>query len=142
MGIRKVMEYKINQEVVVASIKDTIFAAALVGTRVKIVALREDLGAYLISIPGLSGMHVAIPETHLTDITRTLSMIARDIRTSWKPIHPWAAPYVDAMSTLGSIDDNYFDDSAREIVVRFLGNATMWRGEKARSIKAELKAML
>ena len=136
------MKYKINQEVVVSSIKDTIFTATLVGTRVKIVALKEDTGVYLVSIPGLDGAQFPIPETHLTDITRTLSMIARDIRTSWKPVHPWAAPYVDAMLTLGSIDDMYFEDSAREIVVRFLGNATMWRGVKACSIKAELKAML
>ena len=136
------MKYKINQEVVVSSIKDTIFTATLVGTRVKIVALKEDTGVYLVSIPGLDGAQFPIPETHLSSVTRTLSMIARDIRTSWKPVHPWAAPYVDAMLTLGSIDDMYFEDSAREIVVRFLGNATMWRGEKARSIKAELKAML
>lgn len=142
MGIREAMKYKINQEVVVTSIKDTIYTPMLVGTRVKIVALREDLGAYLVSIPGLSEMLCTIPETHLSDMTRTLSMIARNIQRSWKPVHPWAAPYVNAMLSLRSIDDSYGEDSARYIVVRFLGNATMWRGPEARSIKAELRAML
>lgn len=135
------MKYKINQEVVVASIKDTIYTSMLVGVRVKIVALREDLGAYLVDIPG-SGMQVTIPETHLSDMTRTLSMIARNIQRSWKPVHPWAAPYVNAMLSLRSIDDSYGEDSARYIVIRFLGNATMWKGPEARSIKAELRAML
>jgi hypothetical protein len=142
MGIREAMKYKINQEVVVSSIKDTIFTPALVGTRVKIEALREDSGAYLVSIPGHPGMQFPIPETHLSDVTRTLSMIARNIQRSWKPVHPWAAPYVDAMLSLRSIDDSYGLDSAREIVARFLGNAAMWKGPEARSIKAELRAML
>jgi len=135
------MKYKINQEVLVTSIKDTVFTPMLVGTRVKIEALREDLGGYVVSIPG-SGMQVTIPETHLSDVTRTLSMIARDILRSWKPVHPWAAPYVEAMLSLQTIDDMFLEDSARYIVARFLGAATTWRGEKARSIKAELKAML
>jgi hypothetical protein len=136
------MKYKINEEVTVTSVKDTIFTPALIGVRVKIVNVDASNEAYLVRIPTMNDIYFTIREDHLSSVARTLSMIARDIRTSWKPVHPWAAPYVDAMLTLGSIDDMYFEDSAREIVVRFLGNATMWRGEKARSIKAELKAML
>lgn len=74
---------------------------------------------------------------------RSLSQIAQEIRKDWgNKMYFGAKPYVDAMSTMASITDNYFSDSGKSIVVYFLGNATTWRGEKAREIKAELKAML
>jgi hypothetical protein len=43
---------------------------------------------------------------------------------------------------LNKMTDAYYYDSASEIVARFLSNATSWRGEDARRIKAELNAML
>jgi len=46
------------------------------------------------------------------------------------------------MLSLNTVNDNYGHDSGREIVLRFLCNAQMWRGEIARNIKAELKAHL
>jgi hypothetical protein len=46
------------------------------------------------------------------------------------------------MQTLTSIGDNYYYDSADTVVRYFLANANTWRGQKARDIKAELKAML
>ena len=46
------------------------------------------------------------------------------------------------MSELSSIEDNYFLDSAKSIVLYFLANAQSWRGDVARRIKAELKAMV
>jgi hypothetical protein len=46
------------------------------------------------------------------------------------------------MSTLDSIDDDYFLDSGRSIVAYFLGNAGTWRGEVARRVKKELNKML
>lgn len=73
---------------------------------------------------------------------RTLKEIAKEIRSTWKNIYFGAVPYVEAMETLNSINDDYFFDSGREIVVRFLANASTWRGNDARRIKAELKAML
>ena len=75
-------------------------------------------------------------------MTRTLSIIARDIRKDWKNIYFGARPYVDAMASLDSISDAYGVDSARGIVQYFLANASAWRGPVARTIKAELKAML
>ena len=45
------------------------------------------------------------------------------------------------MATLDSINDNYMFDSGRSIVLYFLGNAQTWKGETAKRIKAELKAM-
>ena len=72
---------------------------------------------------------------------RPLYEIAREIKNDWKNVYFGAKPYLDAMATLTSIDDNYMFDSAKTIVLYFLGNAGSWRGETAKRIKAELKAM-
>ena len=73
---------------------------------------------------------------------RSLSAITRDIRADWQPVNYAAKPYLDAMSGLDSINDQYIYDSGRSIVLYFLSNASSWRGDKARTIKAELKALL
>lgn len=46
------------------------------------------------------------------------------------------------MSTLEDISDDYGLDTAHTIVAYFLANANTWRGDTARRVKAELKAML
>jgi hypothetical protein len=75
--------------------------------------------------------------------TRPLSHIAGEIITDWRSPSNYAAkPYFEAMCALDKITDHYYADSADSIVRYFLGNATSWRGETARRIKAELKAML
>ena len=73
--------------------------------------------------------------------TRPLYEIAREIKNDWKNVYVGAKPYLDAMATLDSINDNYMFDSAKSIVLYFLGNASTWRGETARRIKKELTAM-
>lgn len=73
---------------------------------------------------------------------RPLFTIAREIRKDWKNVSPYAAPYLQAMSCLNSVDDRYIMDSGRSIVSYFLANAGSWRGETAKRIKAELKAMV
>ncbi len=73
--------------------------------------------------------------------TRSLSTIAAEIRKEWKNVWFGAKPYLDAMSTLDSINDDYGLDSGKSIVLYFLANASTWRGETARRIKAELKAL-
>jgi hypothetical protein len=73
---------------------------------------------------------------------RPLSVIAREIKKDWgAKVYFGAVPYLDAMSTLNSINDYYDYDSAKSIVLYFLSNASSWRGNKAREIKAELKKM-
>ena len=72
---------------------------------------------------------------------RAIKDIAKEIRSDWKKPYFGAVPYLEAMETLNSINDDYFFDSGREIVVRFLAFASTWRGETARRIKAELKSM-
>jgi hypothetical protein len=74
--------------------------------------------------------------------TRPLYEIAAEIRRDWKKVYFGAVPYLDAMATLNSIEENYMFDSAKSIVVYFLGNATTWRGETARRVKVELNAMI
>jgi hypothetical protein len=73
---------------------------------------------------------------------RALSVIAREIRMDWITLSPYAKPYLDAMSTLVSVKDNYYADSGSSVVAYFLANAGGWRGDTARRIKAELKLML
>lgn len=73
---------------------------------------------------------------------RPLYIIAADIKADWQKVNYAAVPYLEAMQQLNSIEDNFILDSARSIVRYFLSNATTWRGEKAREIKAELKAMI
>jgi hypothetical protein len=74
-------------------------------------------------------------------MTRPLYEIAREIRKDWKNVSPYAKPYLDAMSCLDSVEDSYVFDSGRSIVCYFLANAGSWRGETARRVKTELRAM-
>ena len=75
-------------------------------------------------------------------MARPLYEIAREIRKTWTKVSPYAEPYLEAMQSLNSINDNYYLDSGKSIVLYFLSNANTWRGEDARRIKAELKEML
>ena len=73
---------------------------------------------------------------------RPLYQIADDINKHWHPVNYAAKPYLEAMSSLGTMADSYGFDSASGIVAYFLANAGTWRGEDARRIKKELKEML
>ena len=75
-------------------------------------------------------------------MTRSINAIAKDISADWTKVYFGAVPYLEAMHQLNSIDDNYYYDSGKSVVRYFLANASTWRGDKARTIKAELKAML
>ena len=75
-------------------------------------------------------------------MTRTLNAIARDISRDWTKPYFGAVPYLDAMHSLQSIRDKYYYDDAESVVRYFLANATAWKGETARAIKAELKTLL
>ena len=77
---------------------------------------------------------------------RELHEIGREINDDWKlqgkGVSPYARPYLDALLTLESIDDNYYQDSADSVVRYFLANSSTWKGEKARAIKKELNSLL
>lgn len=74
-------------------------------------------------------------------MTRSIADIAREIRSDWKNPYFGAVPYLEAMTTLDSIRDNYHYDDGKSIVLYFLANANTWRGDVARRVKAELKAL-
>ena len=72
---------------------------------------------------------------------RPLCEIANEIRKDWTKVYFGAVPYLDAMRSLTYVSDNYYFDSGKTIVLYFLSNAGTWKGENAKRIKAELKAM-
>jgi hypothetical protein len=88
-----------------------------------------------------------------TIITRSLHSIAKDIvndlnnqyTNQGKPNPDWvkyAMPYIVALNELDSIDDDYYADSAYSVVCYALSNLSYWRGDVAKSVKAELKALV
>ena len=73
---------------------------------------------------------------------RPLYLIAQEVRRDWgSKVNYAAKPYLDAMGSLDKISDNYGMDSAKSVVLYFLSNASSWRGETAKRVKAELKTM-
>ena len=76
-----------------------------------------------------------------TTPTRTISEIAKEIAKDWTNVNFAAKPYLAAMRSLNTVNDNYGMDDGKSIVIYFLCNATAWRGETARRVKAELKAL-
>lgn len=75
-----------------------------------------------------------------TQTHRPLYVIASEIRKDWgSKINFGAKPYLEAMASLDKVTDNYVMDSGKSIIIYFLSNATTWRGDTAKSIKAELK---
>ena len=74
--------------------------------------------------------------------TFSLAQIAALVRSDWTKVYFGAVPYLNALECLNSISDNYGADPGREIVMYFLSNATTWKGETARMVKAELNKRL
>lgn len=73
---------------------------------------------------------------------RAIYDIAAEINSDWRTINPYAQQYLEALFALETINDRYYEDSAESVVLYFLSNATSWRGETAKRIKAELKALV
>jgi ribosomal protein L37AE/L43A len=71
-----------------------------------------------------------------------LSQIATMVYEDWKNVNYAAKPYLEAMSTLQDIKDNYMADSGSSIVAYFLSNASSWHGEVAKVVKKELSKRL
>ena len=73
---------------------------------------------------------------------RPLHEVADEIWDNWgEKVWFGARPYLEAMSTLNSINEDFGYDSGQSIVLYFLANAQTWRGEVARRVKKELKGM-
>mgnify|MGYP001364487992 CR=1 FL=1 len=72
---------------------------------------------------------------------RKLYEIAKEIKADWTNIDEYALAYLEPMFELSSIDDKYYLDTGKSVVLYFLANAQTWRGETAKRVKAELKEM-
>ena len=77
-------------------------------------------------------------------MSRSLYIIAAEIRQDWKNVWFGAEPYLQAMESMDDINDGYLfpgRNAGESVVIGFLGNAQTWRGEVARRVKKELKAL-
>lgn len=81
------------------------------------------------------------PKNTMQTQLRTISAIARDIRADWKKVNYAAKPYLEAMLSINYNGDTYGYDAAESIVRYFLCNASTYRGENAKALKAELKTV-
>jgi len=75
-------------------------------------------------------------------MARAISDIAREIKKDWKKVNYAAVPYLDAMLQLSSVNESYGADSAKSIIRYFLSNASTYRGDTAKKLKAELKSLV
>jgi hypothetical protein len=81
-------------------------------------------------------------QTQTTTPQRKVYEIAQDIRRDWgSKVNPAAKPYLSAMLSLNNKKDMFGADSADSIILYFLTNASSYRGETAKRLKAELKAL-
>lgn len=133
--------------------RSTIFKDDVVVEKVKgIYGLRLlDTFVYALKLEGSHALgrgfraqeNVTILLKHLRNIPnfRTLREIAVEIEQDWEKPFFGALPYINAMKHLNTIDDKYGLDDGESVVLYFLSNARTWRGETARRVKAELRAM-
>ncbi len=73
---------------------------------------------------------------------RPLSEIATEITADWTAKRGAAQPYMDAMSELRNATDRHGIETGSDMIQGFLNDAQTWRGEVARRIKVELRAIL
>lgn len=72
---------------------------------------------------------------------RSIRAVAIEIYGNWATVNYAAKPYLQAMQYLTDATSKYGRDDAKTVVIYFLANATSFRGEKARALKEELKAI-
>ena len=75
---------------------------------------------------------------------RTFQQIAKDIKSTWLNVYFGAVPYLEAMLELDTTDPGtmYYNDSAENIALYFLANASTFRGSDAKKLKDELKKLI
>ena len=80
---------------------------------------------------------------------RTIAEVAADIRKAWPKPYFGAVPYIEAMLEMNVPLEKdsvrrakYLYDSATDILMRFLLNASTFRGPSAKALKAELRSAL
>ena len=78
----------------------------------------------------------------MTILKRSICDVAHEILSDWATPHPFAKPYLNAMLALRLPTDRYIAEDGHSIVAYFLANASTYRGERARALKAELRAII
>lgn len=88
----------------------------------------------------------------MPDPARTVSRVAGEILSLWSRPDPGALPYLEAMLSMDyssfthpdspTLERMYGAEPSRDVVARFLANASTFRGEDARRIKGELREIL
>ena len=75
---------------------------------------------------------------------RTFQQRAKDIKSTWLNVYFGAVPYLEAMLELDTTDPDtmYYNDSAENIALYFLANASTFRGNDAKKLKEELKKLI
>lgn len=68
-----------------------------------------------------------------------IGQLAAVIQLDWAKVNFAAQPYLQAMHSMNTPQDNYGYDSGQAIILYFLNNARQWTGDTAREVKAELK---
>jgi hypothetical protein len=83
-----------------------------------------------------------------TTTVRPINEVAREILKLWPTgqgkgkMYFGAVPYANAMLSVEKKEDLYGQDTAESLVIYFLANATTWKGDDVRRIKAELKSIV
>jgi hypothetical protein len=75
-------------------------------------------------------------------VVRPLYEVAREIRKDWVNMPNYAMAHFEAFENANSINEMFFMDSVKSEVLYFLGSTQTWKGETAKRIKLELKAMV
>lgn len=91
---------------------------------------------------GLMSLTEVTPEALAALPHMSLSEIAGMVYEDWKNVNYGAVPYLEAMSTLRSINDMYIQDTGSSIVAYLLSNMQSYRGPVAVAIKKELNRRL
>ena len=100
----------------------------------------KDLKQAIINneIPRIEFIHV----TEKPKGPRPLYKIAGEIFIQWNKVNYAALPYLNALLAMDNVKEDYGHDDGRSIVLYFLSNASSFRGEHAKRLKAELKQHL
>lgn len=72
----------------------------------------------------------------------TISDISRVVRKNWAKPNFAAVPYIESMGHCETLESRYIAEDGATQVVYFLSNATTWRGDVAKLVKAELNRRL
>lgn len=132
----------------------TTLARATGATREEALQTMRDAGIKNVEMGKKPKKEAAAPSERqqkiITDLgnlkEQPISMLAAAIRKDWsdseKGVFYGAKPYLSAMMGISSIEQKYIADDAKEVVVRFLSNASQWKGPVARVVKKELNRRL